>query len=249
MMNRNGPGAFQRWALAPTIASLMAYGVLMSATNGDVRYDTFVSKSFMVKGYPMHNDEAARILQFLHAAERLKNVYRTSWTSDGQAESTASHTWRLSLMVVVLGQYLPDVDIGKLLKICIIHDLGEAIGGDIPAIHQSANAPKSLQERDDLLHLVAPLPDSIRQEIIDLWDEYDQAATLEARVAKALDKLETLVQHNQGANPPDFDYVFNIEYGRKYTDAVPLAAQLRAIIDGETRRKAFEVNGYEAPPT
>jgi len=194
----------------------------------------------------MQNDEATRILQFLQAAEQLKNVYRTSWTSDGQPESTASHTWRLCLMVVVLGQYLPDVDIGKLLKMCIIHDLGEAIGGDIPAIHQAANAPKSLQEREDLLHLLDPLPDSIRQEIIGLWDEYDQAATLEARVARALDKLETLIQHNQGANPPDFDYGFNLEYGRKFTDAVPLAAQLRALVDSETRSKAFEVSGDDA---
>jgi putative hydrolase of HD superfamily len=92
--------------------------------------------------------------------------------------------------------------------------------------------------------LVEPLPDSIQTAIIDLWDEYDQATSPEAQVAKALDKLETLLQHNQGTNPPDFNYIFNIDYGRQYTDAVPLAAQLRAIIDRETRSKAVEVNGY-----
>jgi len=172
----------------------------------------------------MQQDEAQGILQFLQEAERLKNVYRTSWTSGGQPESTASHTWRLCLIAVVVGGYLPEIDIGKLLKMCIVHDLGEAISGDIPAIHQAENSQKSIQEREDLLKLVEPLPDSIREEIIDLWDEYEQAASPEARVAKALDKLETLLQHNQGANPPDFDYVFNIDYGRRFTDAVPLCS-------------------------
>ena len=186
----------------------------------------------------MTHDEASNILGFLKEAERLKNVFRTSWTSGGQQESTASHTWRVSLIALVLSHYLPDLDVGKLLKLCIIHDLGEAIRGDIPAIHQSADAPKAEQERADLLTLLQPLPAPLQAEITALWDEYENAATPEARAAKAFDKLETLLQHNQGANPADFDYAFNIDYGRKFTDAVPLAAALRAIIDAETRANA-----------
>jgi putative hydrolase of HD superfamily len=188
----------------------------------------------------MNSDELLGILAFLREAERLKNVYRTSWTSGGQRESTASHTWRLCLMAVVLAPYLPPLDVGKLLKICIIHDLGEAISGDIPAIHQSASAPKADRERQDLLTLLQPLPEPIRQEIVALWDEYEAAASPEASVAKALDKLETIMQHNQGANPPDFDYLFNVGYARKFTDAVPLAAQIRTILDAETQRRADE---------
>lgn len=188
----------------------------------------------------MNPDDMLGILTFLKEAERLKNVYRTSWTSDGTRESTASHTWRLCLIALVLARYLPEIDVARLLKLCIVHDLGEAIRGDIPAIHQSADAPKAEQERADLLTLLQPLPDAARDEIVALWDEYEGAATAEARAAKAFDKLETLLQHNQGANPPNFDYAFNIDYGRKFTDAVPLAAALRAIIDGETRAKAGE---------
>lgn len=178
------------------------------------------------------------ILQFLRDAERLKTVYRTSWTSDGTRESTASHTWRLCLIALVVGHYFPEMDTAKLLKMCIIHDLGEAISGDIPAIHQSASAPKADQERRDLETLLQPLPAPIRDEIQDLWDEYEGATTPEAQLAKALDKLETLLQHNQGVNPLDFDYIFNIEYGRKFTDALPLTAAIRKQIDEETRRKA-----------
>ena len=194
----------------------------------------------------MHRNEAAAVLQFLREAERLKNVYRTSWTSGGQQESTASHTWRLCLMALVFEPNFPELDIGKLLKICIIHDLGEAIGGDIPAIYQQSDAPKAGKERKDLLMLLEPLPAGIKHEIVALWDEYEAAATPEARMAKALDKLETLLQHNQGANPPDFDYAFNLEYGRKFTDAVPFAAALRTLIDAETEQKAAQANGDQS---
>jgi putative hydrolases of HD superfamily len=190
----------------------------------------------------MDTTEALSILQFLCEAERLKNTYRTSWTSDGQQESVASHTWRLCLMALVFESHFPGINIGRLLKLCVVHDLGEAIGGDIPAIYQQANAPKADQERKDLLVLLQPLPENIQQEIVALWDEYEAATSPEARIAKALDKLETLLQHNQGANPPDFDYIFNLEYGKKWTDAVPLLAELRIIVNQETKQKAARAN-------
>jgi putative hydrolases of HD superfamily len=191
----------------------------------------------------MDTNEARSILQFLGEAERLKNVYRTSWTSGGQPESVASHTWRLCLMALVCERHFPEIDIGRLLKLCIVHDLGEAIGGDIPAIYQQEGAPKAAQEREDLLTLVTPLPEAIRDDIIALWDEYEAARSPEARVAKALDKLETMLQHNQGANPPEFDYAFNLGYGRRFTDAVPAVAALRALIDAETQRRAEQAGG------
>lgn len=186
----------------------------------------------------MTPDRLPGILQFLREAERLKQTWRSGKTSDGHPESTAAHTWRLCLMAMLLERELPGLDFARLLKICVIHDLGEAIGGDIPAIHQKPGESKGVQERRDLEQLTAPLPSDLRAELLGLWDEYEAAATPEAKVAKALDKLETLLQHNQGANPPDFDYAFNLPYGKKHTDAVPLAARLREILDEETRRRA-----------
>jgi len=177
-------------------------------------------------------------LAFLRAAERLKQTWRSGQTSGGQPESTAAHTWRLCLMALVLEREFPELDFARLVKICLVHDLGEALGGDIPAPQQATGPAKGPQERADLLALTAPLPAAARAEILALWDEYEAAATPEARVAKALDKLETILQHNQGANPPDFDYAFNLAYGRKATDAVPLAARLREILDAGTRARA-----------
>lgn len=184
------------------------------------------------------------ILEFLRATERLKVTHRSAYTSAGDPESVAEHSWRLCLMALVLREAFPEVDLGKLLAMCIIHDLGEAIGGDVPAPEQARrraadpSASKSAREREDLLTLVAPLPESVRTTITRLWDEYERAASLEARVAKALDKLETILQHTQGANPPDFDYRFNLGYGRAFTGDHPVIVRLREILDRETERLA-----------
>jgi putative hydrolase of HD superfamily len=184
------------------------------------------------------------ILEFLRATERLKVVTRSAYTSEGTQESVAEHSWRLCLMALVLRDEFPDVDLGKLLAMCVVHDLGEAIGGDVPAPEQARRraadpgATKAAQEREDLLTLLAPLPAPERVRITTLWDEYEAAKSPEARVAKALDKLETILQHTQGDNPPDFDYRFNLWYGRTFTTGHPAIVRLREVLDHETERLA-----------
>jgi putative hydrolase of HD superfamily len=186
----------------------------------------------------MHPDELQGVLTFLRAAERLKTVTRSGWTSAGQQESVAEHTWRLCLMAMLLYGRTPGIDLARLLKMCLIHDLGEAIGGDVPAPAQKAGTSKAGQERSDLLQMTAPLPSALRDEVVELWDEYEAARSSEAKLAKGLDKLETILQHTQGQNPADFDYAFNLDYGQRYTAADPLMAALRALLDEETARRA-----------
>jgi putative hydrolase of HD superfamily len=84
------------------------------------------------------------------------------------------------------------------------------------------------------------LPGGLRAELVALWDEYESATSAEARLAKALDKLETIMQHNQGLNPTDLDYRFNLDYGQQYTVGHPLIVAFRAALDRETRRRADE---------
>jgi putative hydrolases of HD superfamily len=186
----------------------------------------------------MTPDELDGVLTFLRSAERLKTVTRSGWTSAGQAESVAEHTWRLCLMAMLLYGDAADVDLARLLKMCLVHDLGEAIGGDVPAPTQTPGLNKSAHERRDLLHLIEPLPPHLQAEILELWDEYESAQSREARLAKGLDKLETILQHTQGLNPAGFDYAFNLGYGQEYTAADPVLAALRARLDRETARRA-----------
>lgn len=199
----------------------------------------------------MESSDLTGILAFLRSAERLKSTTRTGYTSAGEQESVAEHTWRLCLMALVLAPEFPDVDFAKLVKICIIHDLGEAINGDVPAPEQARRAAagelagKAEQERRDLMQLLAPLPSRIGGEIAALWDEYEAARSPEAKLAKALDKLETIMQHNQGLNPADFDYRFNLGYGRQHTANDPLIAQVREILDRETEARAREAESRD----
>ncbi|HEX3234902.1 MAG TPA: HD domain-containing protein [Gemmatimonadales bacterium] len=193
----------------------------------------------------MQTDELEGVLTFLRAAERLKTATRSGWTSIGQRESVAEHTWRLCLMAMLLYDRAEGVDLARLLKMCLIHDLGEAIGGDIPAPAQAAGTSKAGQERADLLQLVEPLPLAMQLEIVALWDEYEAASSPEARLAKGLDKLETILQHTQGKNPADFDYAFNLAYGQQYTAVDPVLAALRARLDQETARRAGDPGAAE----
>src|SRR3954469_3958757 len=120
------------------------------------------------------------VLTFLRGAERLKTVPRSGWTSAGDRESVAEHTWRLALMAMLLYGTTPGIDLARLLKMCLIHDLGEAIRGDVPAPAQTAGAGKALQERAALLELTASLSPGLQQDILDLWDEYEAADSMVA---------------------------------------------------------------------
>lgn len=192
----------------------------------------------------MNPPDLGGLLDFLRRAERLKDTVRSGYTSEGRRESVAEHTWRLCLMALVLHGRFPDVDFARLIKICIVHDLAEAVGGDIPAPEQLGADGKAERERRDLLGLLESLPPRQRGEITALWDEYEAAATPEARLAKALDKLETLLQHTQGRNPPEFDYRFNLAYGRRYTTGDETLEAIRRILDEETERRATESEAH-----
>lgn len=195
----------------------------------------------MARASSLNQSELSGVIDFLRAAEALKTATRSGWTSAGQQESVAEHTWRLCLMAMAVHSEFPDVDFARLIRICIVHDLGEAIGGDVPAPEQvKRGGSKSADERRDLLRLLEPLPASLRTEITSLWDEYEAATSPEARLAKALDKLETILQHTQGRNPADFDYRFNLGYGRQFTGYHPLLVAMRTMLDDATEQRARE---------
>ncbi|KGF68788.1 phosphohydrolase [Hoeflea sp. BAL378] len=180
-------------------------------------------------------DRLAAILAFLDEANRLKDTLRSGRTPEGRQESTAEHSWRLCLLAILLSDELKGVDMLKLVKLCIVHDLGEAISGDVPAVDQRAGDDRAARERADLVTLCAPLPADLSAEMVALWDDYAAAASPEAVMAKGLDKIETMLTHSTGRNGNDFDYRFNLGYGLEATGRHPLLAALRAPIDARHR--------------
>lgn len=78
--------------------------------------------------------EAEKLLSTLHTAEHLKDVTRHCYTSGGRHESVAEHSWRLALMAFFVRDEFPELDMDKVIRMCLIHDLGEAFTGDIPSL-------------------------------------------------------------------------------------------------------------------
>ena len=185
----------------------------------------------------MHIDTIQRRLHFLHQAEKLKSTIRSAHTSTGRPESTAEHSWRLCLLAMAFEDELVGLDMLKVLKIAVVHDLAEAIYGDIPAVVKDKCPDKEEQERDALRVLTDGLDEPLKKSILSLWEDYETGSSPEALAVKALDKLETILQHNQGLNPPDFDYAFNLSYGQEHMKAAPLFERIRAILDRETSGK------------
>ncbi|MBS6396973.1 MAG: HD domain-containing protein [Clostridiales bacterium] len=172
-------------------------------------------------------------LAFIRQAEGLKSVLREAWSSTGRRESTAEHSWRLALLAGLMAPSF-EVDPARVLMMCLIHDLGELYMGDISAVTVHDETEKHRAEERDVRRVLSYLPESQQEELLNLWLEYNENATPEAKLVKALDKAETILQHNQGQNPPDFDYDFNLTYGKSYFSEEPLLQELRKILDEET---------------
>ncbi|AUD06161.1 HD domain-containing protein [Spirosoma pollinicola] len=157
------------------------------------------------------------VLDTLKLAERLKFELRHSYTSSGRQESVAEHTWRMALMAVLIEPYLTQtVDMAKLLKLIIIHDLVEAEAGDIPVLDVIRNPDlrlvKQQREGQAIDNLRHQLGDPLGQEVYTLWYEFEEKDTYEAKVANALDKLEVQLQHNHA----DLSTWEEIEYDLSY---------------------------------
>lgn len=179
-------------------------------------------------------ERLAGLLKFLQEAERLKDTLRSGTTRQNRPESTAEHSWRLALMIVLFEKELSGIDLTKLLKLCLVHDLGEAISGDVPAPLQQDGDNREERERADFQTLCTDLPIDVSDELLALWDEYARAETAEARLAKAFDKLETILQHHLMPPQSVEFHEFNLAYGRERTDAFPLTRQIREMVDAST---------------
>lgn len=134
-------------------------------------------------------------LEILHVAERLKDTTRHCYTSGGRHESVAEHSWRLALMAWLLRSEFPELDMDKVTQMCLIHDLGECFTGDIP-VFLKTDADSSKEEAL-LEQWVSSLPEDVSSEMHQLYQEMNSLQTPEAKLYKALDGLEALIQHNE----------------------------------------------------
>ena len=176
-------------------------------------------------------------LQILHVAERLKDTPRHCTTSKGRVESVAEHSWRISLMAMLLKHEFPDADTDKVVRMCLIHDLGECFTGDIPTFRKS-DSDRDI-ENSLLLQWVSSLPQEIADDLSALYTEMNAQETLEAKLYKSMDKLEAVIQHNE--SPLDTwaenEYSLNQTYAFDTVAFSEWLTQLRQDILQETLTK------------
>lgn len=172
------------------------------------------------------NNKIAGIIEFIKKAEKLKTELRHSWTSNvSRRESVAEHTWSSCLLAIVLFDEISSrVDQLRVLKMIIVHDLAEAVIGDIPAFEVSKRQEEKFENEERAMREITASLENRRlaDEIIALWNEFEERKTPEAMLAKACDKFDVLLQHlntdiktwdrgDYKQNPYDSEHRFNFD--------------------------------------
>ena len=182
----------------------------------------------------------SELISILAVAEKLKCNTRHCYTSSGRHESVAEHSWRIALMAMLLTDEFPEADMNKVIRMCLIHDLGEAFTGDIPTFEKNQNHEDAEKAAYDAW--VRSLPADAGTEFTALLAEMEAMQTQEAKIYKALDKLEAVIQHNESdiSTWLPLEYDLQLRYGAENVTFSPYMQQLKAYIDNWTRQKIEE---------
>ena len=185
--------------------------------------------------------EARELLKAMAVAVRLKDTTRHCYTEKGRHESVAEHCWMAALMAFFLQDEFPEADMDKVIRMCLIHDLGEAFTGDIPTFEKTEENERT--EEQLLREWVAALPKVCRDEMTALYDEMERRESLEARIYKAIDNLEAVIQHNFSdlSTWIPREYELNKTYGDDKVAFSPYLTALREEVRQDTLRKIGEI--------
>ena len=176
-------------------------------------------------------------ISFLSVLEKLKCNTRHSWTSSGRHESVAEHSWRLAVMAMLCADEYSELDINKVIKMCLIHDFGEALTGDIPSFWKTD--AHEAEEQRAIEALLGKLPENLRLELGALFAEMNAKETEEAKLYKALDNMEAVLSHNEAPLstwlPREFEE--NLIYGEENAAFSEWTQKLRRALKDDSLRK------------
>ena len=136
-----------------------------------------------------------KIIDFLQVIEPLKSTLRHNWTKSGRQESAAEHTWRIAILFIMAQEYFKfEVDVIKVIKMILVHDIPELMEGDVPAFSKKKHG-KVLKEILIAKEIFSKAPAPFDKEFFELFKEFEAGETMEAKVAEALEKIESQLQH------------------------------------------------------
>ena len=181
--------------------------------------------------------QPTELLRIMSVAEKLKCNTRHCYTSSGRHESVAEHSWRLGLFAMLVANEFPEANMDKVIRMCLIHDLGEAFTGDIPSFEKTKNDEK--KEENVLDEWIASFPEPERSQWQALYEEMNALETTEAKIYKALDKMEAIIQHDESdiSTWIPLEYELQFEYGKENVQFSPYLRKLREEIDHITSEK------------
>ncbi|RUO19931.1 phosphohydrolase [Aliidiomarina haloalkalitolerans] len=144
-------------------------------------------------------DNIEKILSFIVEVEKLKNVHRqTKPVGLERFENSAEHSWHVCLTALMLKDYANDeIDINRVIKMLLIHDLGEIDAGDT-IVYKSETHDVKAQETAGINRILSTLPGEMSKEFLELWYEFENGETADARFAKAIDRVTPLLHNIHG---------------------------------------------------
>ncbi|HOV12899.1 MAG TPA: HD domain-containing protein [Spirochaetota bacterium] len=146
----------------------------------------------------MTDNELNKQISFISELEKLKIIYRKNSVIDkSRDENSAEHSWHISLMAIVLQDYYPheELDINKVVRMLLVHDIVEIDAGDTFLYDEDGNDKKENKEKNAANRIFGLLPDKQKNEFIDLWEEFEMKKTHEAIYASVIDNLQPLINH------------------------------------------------------
>lgn len=178
-----------------------------------------------------------KYFEIMHLAEKLKNNTRHSWLSSGRRESVAEHCYRLTLMAYFMKDEFKDADIDKVIRMCMFHDIGEAFTGDIPTFEKQEK--DSLKEEKIVEDWIDELPKPYKKELHELFKEMEEQVTTEAKLYKALDRMEAVIQHNEADIRTwlPLEYELQLSYGEKEAAFSKVTEKLKEHANNDTIEK------------
>lgn len=167
----------------------------------------------------MQTEDLLKQIEFIKEIDKLKYIQRrTKLFNSDRNENDAEHSWHLAMMAIILSQHsnVP-IDILKVVKMVLIHDIVEIDAGDTFIYDTVKNHTNTDEELLAAKRIFGLLPDAQRDEMIAVWEEFETGETAEAKFAKSMDRLEPLLQNvsNNGGTWKEFDVDYQKVYDKK----------------------------------